>query len=433
MLPFFILFFNLHFIIPLRNYSKNTLIIRRILSIIVTKLFRQLLEVEMNQKSRLKSLTWIILCLIIFQLFVSDTFGQVRARIEINIPDIPGYRTLKCDFHMHTVFSDGDVWPTVRVEEAWREGLDAIAITDHIENQPSKKDLNENHNRPYEIALSKAKSLNVILIRGGEITRSMPPGHFNAIFLKDTNLLDVEDWREAIKAAVDQEAFVMWNHPGWQQPNIIPIWYDEHEEIYKNGWMHGMEIVNEKEYYPLAQKWCQDKNITMIGNSDIHAPANLFFDFEGGEQRACTLVFTKERTEASIKEAMFKRRTAAFFNNMLMGEKAYLEPIFKQSIKLDKNEITLKGKQRVSIQIHNSSDVSYKLVPTNKLDEISFPEEIMLHANKTNLLEIRGKLETLSTTKSLVLNYEVKNLRIASDQGLPVTFRFRINFKKVDK
>ena len=26
---------------------------------------------------------------------------------------------------MHTVFSDGVVWPSVRVEEAWREGLDA--------------------------------------------------------------------------------------------------------------------------------------------------------------------------------------------------------------------------------------------------------------------------------------------------------------------
>jgi len=50
----------------------------------------------------------------------------------VNLPDIPGYVTLKCDFHMHTVFSDGDVWPTVRVDEALRDGLDAIAITDHL-------------------------------------------------------------------------------------------------------------------------------------------------------------------------------------------------------------------------------------------------------------------------------------------------------------
>jgi hypothetical protein len=41
--------------------------------------------------------------------------GSAQNRREINIPDILGYKTLKCDFHIHTVFSDGDVWPTVRV------------------------------------------------------------------------------------------------------------------------------------------------------------------------------------------------------------------------------------------------------------------------------------------------------------------------------
>lgn len=67
------------------------------------------------------------------------TFSQVRN--EIQIPDILGFKTLKCDFHMHTVFSDGLVWPTVRVSEAYSQGLDAIAITDHIEYRPHKNDM----------------------------------------------------------------------------------------------------------------------------------------------------------------------------------------------------------------------------------------------------------------------------------------------------
>lgn len=41
-----------------------------------------------------------------------------QSRHEIRMPDIMGYTTLKCDLHMHTVFSDGLVWPTVRVDEA---------------------------------------------------------------------------------------------------------------------------------------------------------------------------------------------------------------------------------------------------------------------------------------------------------------------------
>ena len=53
-----------------------------------------------------------------------------QSRDPLPVPDIPGYRTLKCDFHMHTVYSDGDVWPTLRVQEAWKDGLDAIAITE---------------------------------------------------------------------------------------------------------------------------------------------------------------------------------------------------------------------------------------------------------------------------------------------------------------
>jgi hypothetical protein len=52
---------------------------------------------------------------------------------ELQFPAPPGYQTLVCDFHMRTVFSDGYVWPTVRVGEAWCEGLKLTAITDHIE------------------------------------------------------------------------------------------------------------------------------------------------------------------------------------------------------------------------------------------------------------------------------------------------------------
>ncbi|MBZ0256718.1 hypothetical protein K8I31_11690, partial [bacterium] len=57
------------------------------------------------------------------------------AKHDVKIPDILGYQTLLCDPHMHTVFSDGTVWPTVRVDEAYREDLDFMAISDHIEYQ----------------------------------------------------------------------------------------------------------------------------------------------------------------------------------------------------------------------------------------------------------------------------------------------------------
>ena len=61
---------------------------------------------------------------------VTANVATADTRSEIQFPDIPGYKTIVADFHTHTVFSDGLVWPTVRMDEAWREGIDAIAVTD---------------------------------------------------------------------------------------------------------------------------------------------------------------------------------------------------------------------------------------------------------------------------------------------------------------
>ena len=85
---------------------------------------------------------------------------------------------------MHSVFSDGSVWPDIRVEEAKKDGLDVIAITEHLEYQPLKDDIpHPNRNRSYEYHSKFAKGSNIIVINGSEITRDMPPGHSNACLL----------------------------------------------------------------------------------------------------------------------------------------------------------------------------------------------------------------------------------------------------------
>jgi hypothetical protein len=58
----------------------------------------------------------------------------------LSFPDIPGYKTLKTDLHIHSVFSDGSVWPDIRVQEALRDNLDVISLTEHLEYQPHIKD-----------------------------------------------------------------------------------------------------------------------------------------------------------------------------------------------------------------------------------------------------------------------------------------------------
>lgn len=42
----------------------------------------------------------------------------------IRFPDTATYKTLVVDLHTHSVFSDGHVWPSIRVSEALRDGLE---------------------------------------------------------------------------------------------------------------------------------------------------------------------------------------------------------------------------------------------------------------------------------------------------------------------
>ena len=318
-----------------------------------------------------------------------------HGRKEINIPGILGYSTLKCDFHIHTIFSDGVVWPEVRVQEAWEEGLDAIAITDHIENQPSKPYVGGDHNASYEIAKTKAENMGIILIRGGEITRDMPPGHFNALFLNDVNPTDTETPYQAIEAAAVQGAFIEWNHSGWkaQQPDSC-IWWPEHEEFYQKGWINGIEVFNEKEWYPIALDWCMDKNVAPMGNSDIH-DVNAHYYNVVSDHRPMTLVFAEGRSAEEIKEALFDKRTVAYFDNKLAGKAEYLEALFNASL-----EITIVNKTKdnqVIYAIKNNSDITYYLITEDG-------NTLNLLANRTQLLRFpAGKTEVKVTVSNLFI------------------------------
>lgn len=350
-----------------------------------------------------------------------------RARTPIRIPDLPQYLTLKCDFHTHTVFSDGKVWPDIRAEEAWREGLDAIAITDHIEHQPHKNDLPTAHNRSYQIARAHGDALRLIIIPGSEITRSMPPGHLNAIFLRDASKLDVPDWRDAVAEARRQGAFIFWNHPGWraQQPDGRARWYAEHDELLAGDRLHGIEVVNAREYYPEAHAWCLEKNLTMLSNSDIHNPIGLDYDLHAGDRRPVTLVFVRERTPEAIREALFARRTAVLAAGRLIGREEFLRPIFERSIRLLTPEIRIRGTGSAYLQIQNDSDITYVIQPDPGDSDLAFPSEIRLPAGRVALIQVRSRKKDLQSTREVQLTGQVTNLLVRPATPMTVTLTFR--------
>lgn len=270
-------------------------------------------------------------------------------------PDIPGYKTVKTDLHMHSVFSDGNVWPTIRVQEALRENLDAISLTEHLEYQPHKEDIpHPDRNRAYRLALEEAQEHDLLIIPGSEITRSEPVGHSNAVFISDANKILKDEPEDAFSEAKKQGAFVFWNHPAWNVQSLSgnPILSDFQKDRIKNGELHGIEVINSLDYAEESLALALEQDLTIMGTSDVHGLIDWDYT-EKGRHRPITLVFAKERSLEGIKEALFAKRTVAVYNSLLVGRQEYLNPLLKASIAvLSASYIEVeKNSQDVSTQI----------------------------------------------------------------------------------
>jgi hypothetical protein len=309
---------------------------------------------------------------------------------------------------MHTVFSDALVWPTVRVNELWRQGFDAMAITDHVEYQPHKKEVPTQHNRPYELAKGPADTHGMLLIRGAEITRDTPPGHFNAIFLKDIAPLDTKEFLDAVKQANEQGAFVFWNHIGWQGPEK-GRWMDVHTTLHQNKWFQGMEVCNDDDYYPEAHKLCMEKGFTMLGNSDIHEP-DLRKKSSSDDHRNMNLVFAKEKTAEAVHEALLAGRTAVWFKDQIIGRREYLEPLFYQCIEVLPPRVW--PQKSGWLQIRNLCEADIRLERPGEWR----PEKILLPARSTTLVRVAFGPKA----KPAELKYTATNFLIAPGKALDV-------------
>lgn len=324
--------------------------------------------------------------------------NRAKVRSSINIPDIKGYKTLKADLHLHTMFSDGKVYPTVRVDEAWREGLDIIAITDHISYRPYKNYTNSDHNTSYEIAKPYAESMGITLIKATEITSSPKIGHYNALFIKDANPLDIKDPIEAVRVAAAQGAFIMWNHPGWNIDTCSIV--EEYQgRLFAEKKIHGMEVYNSYEFYPMVTSWCADGDYAFMACTDAHNPLEYEYNYASGERfiRPLTLIFATDNSQKAIKEALFARRTVAMFDNNLAGKEIYLQELFNGSISAKKISSTAKND---NFLITNTSDVVYtlkigdKTISVPRLSSVSFAAPLnttKLEAEVINMLVYQYK------------------------------------------
>jgi hypothetical protein len=336
------------------------------------------------------------------------------------------------------VFSDGHVWPSIRVAEAVKDGLDAIAITDHLEYQPHEEDIpHKDRNRSYQVALEHVEEMEdedkkIIVINGVEITREMPPGHANAIFVKDANKLLQDDPMKVFREAKKQGAFVFWNHPAWldQRPDGIATLTDMHRKLIKEGLLHGVEVVNGRTYSDETLQIAIDHNLTIFGNSDIHDLIDWRVNIPEGQHRPVTLVFAKKKTVQALREALENQRTAVWFNNTLIGASEYLVPLIQASLKVkDINVFTEEEEEEQilvhSVEIENHSDADYILMNQSDYTFHNQADIITTKAHSTTKIQVK----TLKEQPSFDLKFKILNALIAPKKH--PTVNFKVNIKKI--
>ena len=362
---------------------------------------------------------------------------------KIQFPNVEPYLTLVADLHTHSVFSDGHVWPNIRVQEAIRDGLDLLSLTEHIEYQPHIADLpHKDRNRAYLEAKEAAKDLDILIANGAEITRSMPVGHINAIFIEDANKLsnhrarksttdimknykDAKKWpaEKAVAAANKQGAFLFWNHPMWprQSPDGISRLTDFHKKMLKKKFLHGIEVANGTWFSESAFQIALDHELTLIGTSDVHNLIDWDYVPHEGGHRPVTLVFARKRTLQDMQDALFQRRTVVWFKNQLIGRARELLPLLKASLKIKSAKYD-KDTQILALEITNTSDARFISKNLSDYTLTGYGDIFEILPQTTTTIRIR----TRKILKNFDFKIEVLNALIAPKKYANLTLSTEI-------
>lgn len=347
-------------------------------------------------------------------LLASGLLPAQGVRSHRPMPKVGEFHVLKADLHMHTVFSDGQVWPTVRVTEAWREDLDVISITDHDDYRPYEKDVSADLARPYEIARPMAEALGILIVPGVEITKG--DIHFNALFIQDHNAFRGKELQDALAEAKRQGAFSFWNHPGWRGK---AQWWPPIATAFSDKLFQGIELVNGSSYYEEAHPWIGQHNLVILGTSDIHAPS-----LSAG-QRSLSLLLVKERTLAGVREALDAGRTVAWQQKRLIGNEKVLADLVQAYVQPAAQVRVLKGSRTAALALRNDSALHFELKP---LDPPAWMQvsPITLPPQSTALLTMRLTADAPAARQRVTLRFEVSNTLAGPAQPLtfPVQFEY---------
>ena len=364
-----------------------------------------------------KTISSLILILIVFNINSQSRKEFFKSPKEIFY--------ISSDLHIHSVFSDGSVWPTIRVDEAIRDSIDLISLTEHLEYQSHISDIpHTNRNRSFQIAGGYVQKKPLAIVHGTEITKPMPPGHFNAIFIKDANKFfdknkEPLSFINGINEANNQGAFVFWNHPMWEAnrsdgiAKLDPI----HKEVINKKLLHGIEVVNFDTFSEEAMQIALDNELTMMGTSDVHVLID--WDFNKKEEsfhRPITFIMSKNRTIKSIRDALFNGDTFIWYRDLIIGRSNNLKQVIQNNLKVISKGYGFKGRKVEILQLELINK-SVAPISLNYIGKYTFHNdykfiELKPRSSKTIYVKTKKIEETVS------LEFEILNYVIAPKTNL---------------
>ena len=360
------------------------------------------------------------------------TFVQnAQRRTEIILPQVNGLNVYKADLHTHSIYSDAELTPEERVKEAWFDGLDIFAMTDHVEyrrHEPNmlkflkgytggevKKAVNSNVirkaateqgiladlNLPTKLAQKAAKAYGdaLLIIPACEITREPKTiGPFNALFTTDNNAIYDTDPLQSLRNAKKQGALITQNHPGWSRKTCDITEFEQ--KAFDEKLIDGVEIMNGYWFYPKAMQRCVDWNLYMLGCTDIHNRTNHYR--QNGYFRTMTLIFAKENTSKAIRKALEKGHTLAYSAGNIAGDAKLLQDFFKASVSY---KFLSRGKKgAATYALTNTTSLDYKIRVGKRIYELPAFQTITISVSKNK--DGQDKDITFSVTNMWEVGYK---------------------------
>ena len=231
-------------------------------------------------------------------------YGQTSSTIRNETSSSTCMHALKCEFHLHTTYSDGAYSPAEMIQYYKEHGYDVVAVTDHTNIEGWHDGIAE--------AQAAGASAGVLVIEGGEISFRWEDNthkHILALFchaLDSTNEptdLSLEEIFHDIHA---KGGLGIVAHPwrGWSN------WQQYQYADYIDGWEYEPHAIS-----PEYRLWLLNSDKIYMFNHDAHG-----YWLEGSEwAEAHTLLLSHNRTLSGVREALESRRIVVSYGSNYYG------------------------------------------------------------------------------------------------------------------